>query len=393
MAEFRMPSLGSGMEQGTLVEWLKKPGEKISPGDIIAVIETEKGAIEVEAFQGGTFARSLVEIGATVPVGTPIAIIDGAPGAEAAPAPLPPPTPAAAPALPPKPEAAPSAPKPTFAPTIKISPAARKLAEERGIDLSTVKGSGPDGSIVYIDVENAVLAPPKAASAKKAKAGFDIAAMRTVIAAATARSKREIPHYYLMHDVDITGMSAWLAEHNATRTPDQRILSAAVYLKALAAAIRKHPGFNGFFEKDQYRESERVHVGVAITIRGGGLVAPAIHDTDKLTLAALMEHLRDLVERVRAGRFRSSELSDSTITLTNLGDRGVDGVVPVIYPPQVAIAGVGTPRERAWVVEGKVVARQVVTLSLAGDHRASNGHQGALFLATWAELVQRPEQL
>ena len=388
-----MPSLGSGMEQGTLVEWLKKPGESIAPGDIIAVIETEKGAIEVEAFQGGTFARSLIEIGATVPVGTPIAIIDGAP--EAAPALAPPPRaeaphPAQAEAAPPSTPA----PRPSIAPTAKVSPAARKLAEERGIDLTNIKGSGPDGSIVYVDVENAATpAKPKAAPAKKAKAGFDIAAMRTVIAAATARSKREIPHYYLMHDVDITGMSAWLAEHNAARTPDQRILPAAVYLKALAAAVRKHPGFNGFFEKDQYRESERVHVGVAITVRGGGLVAPAIHDTDKLTLAALMEHLRDLVERVRAGRFRSSELSDSTITLTNLGDRGVDGVVPVIYPPQVAIAGVGTPRERAWVVEGKVAARQVVTLSLAGDHRASNGHQGALFLATWAELVQRPEQL
>jgi pyruvate dehydrogenase E2 component (dihydrolipoamide acetyltransferase) len=392
MAEFRMPSLGSGMEQGTLVEWLKKPGERITPGDIIAVIETEKGAIEVEAFQGGTFMRSLIEIGATVPVGTPIAIIDGASETATPAAPRPPEAP--------RPIPLPAAPLATpwrdIGLAVKVSPAARRLAEERGIDLTTLKGSGPEGGIVYIDIENATLsARPKhaVAPAKKAKPGFDTAAMRTIIAAATARSKREIPHYYLMHDVDVTGMAAWLAERNAPRTPDQRILPAAVYLKALAAAIRKHPGFNGFYGENGFQESEGVHIGVAITVRGGGLVAPAIHDTDKLSLDELMQHLRDLVERVRAGRFRSSELSDSTITLTNLGDRGVDGVIPVIYPPQVAIGGVGTPRERPWVVDGKLEARQVVTLSLAGDHRASNGHQGALFLATWAELVQGPEQL
>lgn len=390
-----MPSLGSGMEQGTLVEWLKQPGEKITPGDIIAVIETEKGAIEVEAFQGGTFTRSLIEIGATVPVGTPIAIIDGAPPSTApAKPPRQAPRPEPARPAPPKIAAAPAA--PPIAPSIKVSPAARKLAEARGIDLAMVKGSGPDGSIVYVDVENATPAAPtqpKPAQAKKTRPGFDIAAMRTIIAAATARSKREIPHYYLMHDVDITAMSAWLAERNATRTPDQRVLPAAVYLKALAAAIRKNAGFNGFYGANGFEESEGVHVGVAIAVRGGGLVAPAIHDTDKLSLDDVMRHLRDLVERVRAGRFRSSELSDPTITLTNLGDRGVDGVIPVIYPPQVAIAGVGTPRERPWVVDGKVEIRQIVTLSLAGDHRASNGHQGALFLAAWADLAQKLDQL
>lgn len=400
MAEFRMPSLGSGMEQGTLVEWLKKPGERIAPGDIIAVIETEKGAIEVEAFEGGTFARALIDVGATVPVGTPIALIDGAPGTAAAAAPTPPQ--AAAPPRPepvraPPPPATPAPPPPAKrdgAPGLKVSPAARKLAEERGIDLTAIKGSGLDGSIVYVDVENAVAAPPAAKpAAKKTKPAIDPAAMRTIIAAATARAKREIPHYYLVHDVDITGMTAWLAERNAPRPPDRRLLAAAIYLKALAVAARKHEGFNGFYTEESFKPSPAVHVGVAITVRGGGLVAPAIHDVDKLTLDEVMQHLRDLVERVRAGRFRSSELSDPTITLTNLGDRGVDGVIPVIYPPQVAIAGVGTPRERPWIVDGKVEARQIVTLSLAADHRASNGHQGALFLAAWADLARSPELL
>lgn len=393
MSEFRMPSLGSGMEQGTLVEWLKKPGERIAPGDIIAVIETEKGAIEVEAFESGTFARALIELGATVPVGTPIAVIDGAAGVAAPVTPAAPSRPepvrAPAPPAPPPPLTA----KREAVPGVKVSPAARKLAEERGIDLTAIKGTGLEGSIVYVDVENAVAAPPAKPVAKKAKPGFDIAAMRAIIAAATARSKREIPHYYLIHDVDITEMTAWLAERNAPRTPDQRVLPAAVFLKALAVAARKHDGFNGFYADESFKPSAAVHVGVAITVRGGGLVAPAIHDVDKLPLDEVMQHLRDLVERVRAGRFRSSELSDPTITLTNLGDRGVDGVIPVIYPPQVAIAGVGTPRERPWIVNGKVEARRIVTLSLAADHRASNGHQGAVFLAAWADLVRSPEQL
>jgi pyruvate dehydrogenase E2 component (dihydrolipoamide acetyltransferase) len=277
-------------------------------------------------------------------------------------------------------------------PGLKVSPAARKLAEARGIDLAAIKGSGPEGSIVYVDVENAVAVPTAKPAAKKAKPGIDPGAMRTIIAAATAQSKREIPHYYLVHDVDITAMTAWLAERNASRSPDRRVLPAAIYLKALAAAARKHEGFNGFYAGGSFKPSAAVHVGVAITVRGGGLVAPAIHDVDKLSLDDVMQHLRDLVERVRAGRFRSSELSDPTITLTNLGDRGVDGVIPVIYPPQVAIAGVGTPRERPWIVDGKVEARRIVTLSLAADHRASNGHQGALFLAAWADLVRSPEQ-
>lgn len=391
MAEFRMPSLGSDMEKGTLVEWLKRPGDIIAPGDIVAVIETEKGAIEIESYQSGIFERALVDIGATVPVGTAIAIFGGTADASA-------------PKLParsaPRPkEAAP--PKPALAPPaidlsagIKASPAARKLAAERGVDLAAIKGSGQDGSVVYIDVENFVATEHQSLIAtKKPKSSIDLGAMRRIIAAATARSKREIPHYYLTHGVDITPTLAWLAQFNATRTPDLRMLPAAVLLKALASASCKHADFNGFYTKDGFQPSKGIHIGVAIALRGGGLVAPAIHDVDKLPLEELMRKLRDLVERVRAGRFRSSEISDATLTFTGLGERGVDSVIPVIYPPQVAIAGAGTPRERPWVVAGKIEPRQIITLSLAGDHRASDGHQGALFLAAWAEMLKAPERL
>lgn len=393
MTEFRMPSLGSGMEQGTLVEWLKKPGDRISAGDIIAVIETEKGAIEIEAYNAGTFSKALVGVGNTVPVGTPIAILDGA---EEAPMPSVEKG-AARPVLPPPPaasEVTPVAARSTGQPGLKVSPAARRLAEERGVALESIKGTGPEGSVVYVDVENALAGHsgrPKTDVPRRAASGIDIAAMRTVIATATSRSNREIPHYFLLHDVDVTGMMAGLAARNAPQPPAKRILPAAVWVKAVADACRRQPGFNGFFGDGTFSPAERINVGVAITIRGGGLVAPAIHDADRLTLDEVMERLTDLVSRVRAGRFRSSELSDSTITLTNLGERGVDSVVPIIYPPQVSIIGVGTPRERPWVVNGKVEPRQVVTLSLAGDHRASNGHEGALFLAMLAGLVQNAE--
>ncbi|MBL8780076.1 MAG: 2-oxo acid dehydrogenase subunit E2 [Alphaproteobacteria bacterium] len=395
MGEFRMPSLGSDMEKGTLVEWLKKPGDTVRPGDVVAVIETEKGAIEIEAFEAGTFERSLVDIGQTVPVGTPIAVINGG---------VRPSAPIAAPAAA-VPRQAASA--PPMAPRIagpveglKVSPAARKLAAERGIDVTQIRGSGPDGSIVFTDVESyapgvkpTAQAPIPSAPSKEKRATPPDMGMRSIIAAATARSKREIPHYYLSHEVDITRALKWLAKTNTRRTPDERLLPAVLLLKALARALRKHPGFNGFYEENAFRLSDRIHIGVAIAIRGGGLVAPAIHDTDKLSLDDLMERLRDLVTRVRQGRFRSSEISDPTITLTSLGERGVDTVIPVIYPPQVAILGAGTPRKQPMIADGKVRVRDVITLSLAGDHRASDGHSGALFLVAWANLLQHPEEL
>jgi pyruvate dehydrogenase E2 component (dihydrolipoamide acetyltransferase) len=282
---------------------------------------------------------------------------------------------------------------------VLASPAARKLAQDNAIDLANIAGTGPAGTVVYADVENALRKiAPTAVAAPAAKigrhaAGPDLVAMRVTIAAATARSKREIPHYYLAHSVDLTAASEWLSRINAERPPQDRILLAALLLKALALALRKLPEFNGFCVDGVFQPSDRIHVGVAIAIRGSGLVAPAIHDTDKMTLNDVMTQLRDLVGRVRRGRFRSSELSDPTVTLTSLGDRGVDLVIPVIYRPQVAILGAGTPRQRPWVAGDKVEPRLVIDISMAGDHRVGDGHRGALLLAAWADLMQRPDQL
>jgi pyruvate dehydrogenase E2 component (dihydrolipoamide acetyltransferase) len=400
MAEFRMPSLGADMEAGTLVEWLKKPGETVKRGDIVAVVETQKGAIEIEIFEDGVLDRYLVEPGVEVPVGAPLAVIRrpgepvGAVAAPAAPSPV---------APPPAPQPRPG-PSPTPAPAARViaqfaagrtpaSPAARKLAEERGVDLATVKPSGPGGVIVLADVEATAVRGPARPAAQKTLAGASLEQMRSAIAAAMSRSKREIPHYYLANTIDIGAASDWVARTNAERTPDRRLLLGTLFIKATALAARAFPEVNGFFENGAFRASAAIHAGVAVSIRGGGLVAPAIHDTADLALDELMAKMRDLVARVRAGRFRSSEIADPTITVSSLGERGVEALWGVIYPPQVAIVGFGKVVQRPWAIGDALAVRQVVTTTLAADHRVSDGHRGALFLAKIGDLLQEPEAL
>lgn len=383
MGTFRMPSLGADMEAGTLVEWLKKPGDIVQRGDIIAVVETQKGAIEVEVFEAGRVEQLLLQVGATVPVGAAMAEIRSEGEPIAKPAAAPETTPAARPAT-----------------EIKASPAARKFAEEHGLDLTALQGSGPDGAILFVDVETAwQRTAPAAVPAQKALPVKGIGetpaadGMRAAIAAAMTRAKRDIPHYYLGHAVDVTASIAWLAKRNADCRPEERAVFAALLIKAIALSLAKYPEFNGTFEDGRLRPSARINVGMAIALRGGGLIAPAIHNTPELSLDQLMGQLRDLTNRVRAGRFRSSELAEATITLTSLGERGVDWVQPIIYPPQVAIVGAGTPTERPWVVAGKVAVRHVCELTLAADHRASDGHRGALFLKAIGTILQTPEVL
>jgi len=393
MGLFKMPSLGADMEAGKLTEWMVKPGDKVKHGDIVAVVETQKGAIEIEVFQDGTVQSLLVEPGATVPVGTPMAEIAGA-GEAATPTAAPPPT-APEPVAAARPPVAPATVIPAAA-ARRISPAARALAAEKGLDLKGIAGTGPEGAVVIADVEAALqgaapVAPKR--PAPKPAAGFDFGAMRTAIATAMARSKREIPHYYLDHSIDMTAALAWLGRTNEGRPPADRLLAGAMLIKAVAVALKRFPEFNGFYEDGQFHPSASVHVGVAIAIRGGGLVAPAIHDTDTLSLNDVMATLRGLTARVRAGRFRSSELSDPTITVSSLGERGVEALYAVIYPPQVAIIGMGSIVERPWVVDGKVAPRAVVTATLSADHRVSDGHRGALLLRKIDDLLQEPEAL
>jgi pyruvate dehydrogenase E2 component (dihydrolipoamide acetyltransferase) len=388
MGEFVMPMLGADMEAGVLVEWRKQPGDYVARGEIIAEVETDKGLIEIEVFTSGVLERTLVAPGAKVPVGTVLAIIREDGGA-ASPAP-----PVAAPAAAPPPSTAPGAaaelPRPAMsaapAPArVRASPAARRRAHQLGVDLSAVVGTGADGVIERADVERvAGQAPP---------AGAEQARMRQAIGAAMARSKREIPHYYLATTVDMGAATTWLEAQNQRRPVTERLLPAALLLKASALALRKTPELNGFWRDGRVVPSGDVHLGVAIALRQGGLVAPALHHADRSTLDALMQGLRDLVNRARAGRLRSSELSDSTVTVTSMGEQGAEAVFGVIFPPQLAIVGFGRVVERPWAVAGRIEVRPVVKATLAADHRASDGHRGARFLAALDELLQRPEAL
>jgi pyruvate dehydrogenase E2 component (dihydrolipoamide acetyltransferase) len=216
--------------------------------------------------------------------------------------------------------------------------------------------------------------------------------MRAAIARSMARSKREIPHYYLATDVDFSTARAFLDARNAERPVAERLLPAALLLKATARAVRDAPEFNGHWV-DGLRPSTAVHLGVAISLRDGGLVAPAIHDADERSLDELMAALRDLVGRARTGSLRASEMSDPTITVTSLGDQGVRLVHGVIYPPQVALVGFGAITERPWVEEGMIGIRPVVTVTLAADHRASDGARGSRFLADVDGWLGRPGEL
>ena len=533
-----MPSLGADMDAGRLLEWYVKPGDAVKRGDIVALVDTDKAAIEVEIFEDGVVGELLVPPGEQVPVGTPLATIlppgtvaeaaapvageekaaaaevgaaeVGAPAVTpavapaAAPAPQPaapavaavasrqhapatpaarnharalgidldelkgsgkhgvitcqdvdaaaraaevavaaatpaatpevaaavapgaaeaeaapagqravpaerPPVPAAA-----EPAAAPEGPPPTVAARprthVRASPLARRLAAELGIDLAGVEGSGPGGAVTQEDVraashaETAAVAAPAAtpaaapgATVPRAEAGKPedarYAAMRRAIAAAMSKSKREIPHYYLSLHVDMTRPLAWLEDANLQRAVTERVLPAALILKATALAARDVPDVNGFYLEDGFHPSEAVHLGVGISLRQGGLIAPAIHDADAKDLDTLMADLRDLVKRTRSLQLRSSELSDATMTTTNLGDQGVESVYGIIYPPQVALVGYGRILERPWAENGMLAVRKQMLITLAGDHRASDGHRGGLFLSAIERHLQHPEEL
>jgi pyruvate dehydrogenase E2 component (dihydrolipoamide acetyltransferase) len=276
---------------------------------------------------------------------------------------------------------------------VPVSPAARRLAELQHVDASAITGSGPGGAIVRADIERSLGVTTPVPAERKRTIGLDLDAMRTAIAAAMARSKREIPHYYLQHQVDVTPCEQWIARANETRPPDNRLLMGALAVRAVALAARNFTAFNGFYRDGSYEPAAAVHVGVAVAIRGGGLAAPALHDADRISLDEVMARMRDLVQRTRAGRIRSSEMSDPTITVTNLGEQGVGAVFGVIYPPQVALVGFGRVAVRPWVETDGLQAIPTVMASLSGDHRASDGIRGARFLAELRELLQHPEEL
>lgn len=451
-----MPALGADMTEGTLLEWLIHPGDQVHKGDIVAVVDTAKAAIEVECFESGVVERLLVEPTETVPVGTPLAVINPVGAVTQRPAPAAPAEPTAAPAptplvrrlarergvdlstvhgtgpggritradvpAAPQPEAAspqtrravasPIAAAPVVPPSarttsrVRATPMARRLAAEGGVDLAGVLGTGTDGAIRVADVRAKLTGPETAPAAQKAptvevsptpdrhaETAGRSEAMRRAIGDLMARSKREIPHYYLSTTIDLGPAVAWLREQNRGLPVSERLVPAALLLKAAARAAREVPQLNGFFADGRFVPAPEVHLGVAVSLRGGGLVAPAIHHAADLSPAELMARLRDLVARARSGRLRGSETTDPTITVTSLGDQGVEAVFGVIYPPQVALVGLGKVVDRPCALDGLLGVRPVVTATLSADHRASDGATGARYLTALERLLRTPEEL
>lgn len=364
MTEFKMPSLGADMAAGTLREWRKKPGDTVKRGDIIAEVETQKGIIEVEIFLDGIIGKLLMKEDEKVPVGTPMAeIITTEEWAQL---------------------------KPTqtiVAPVQdvrqRITPLARKMAEEAGIAIEGIIGSGEQGAIIAKDIvqphEHAVTIEPTTA-------------MRAAVAATMARSNREIPHYYLQKLIDLSVLTEFLAERNRHMSPEHRILPAAGWVKAVAMALRQCADLNGWWKDEQLQRADGIHIGFAISLRGGGLVNPAITDADRLTLDETMERLSDLINRARSGMLRSSEFSAGTITVSSIGTEGADALFGVIHPPQVALVGIGPIREQILAVDGMVAIRPAAMVTLAADHRATDGTYGSRFLRLLAEQLQHPGQ-
>ena len=385
MNEIRMPSLGADMDAGTLLEWKVAVGDHVKKGDIVGLVETQKATMEIEAFGEGIVDALVVEPGTKVPVGEVLARLRGA-AERPSPAPARPPPP-------PGPARAPLAPAtaPAVEERVRSSPAARQKARELGVDLHAVKGTGPSGAVVLRDVV-APTPPVKAAPTPPVKAAPPTS-MRDAIGAAMSRSKREIPHYYLAHTISLKRALAHLAAINAQRPIQDRILPGALLLRATAMALWDVPELNGFWIDGAFRPSEEVHLGTAISLRTGGLIAPAILDADDKPLDQIMAELHDLVMRTRAGHLKQSELTSATITVTSLGDRGCEAVWPVINPPQVAIVGFGAIVERPWVEGQAVVPHPTVVATLAADHRVSDGHRGGLFLAAIDHLLQEPGKL
>ncbi len=539
MGEFRMPSLGADMDVGTIIEWLVKPGDVVKRGQIVAVVDTAKAAIEIEAFEEGVVAEILVGTGVQVAVGTPLAMIGPHAAAVSS---IPstertesmtqaaggPPTrhprrrtapshPRATPpehlrAAPPEhPRATPpvrhlahqlgveldsiagsgpdghithddvlraapqtAVPRPSRAPQsrpplpdrsgfptvqaprsrmdpgsaarkrtdrwgsggggerLRVTPRARRIAAERGIDLAHAIGTGGAGVVLGADVERAAEAlaaepttgPPEpesgpaattqttvpttlASSASRHPAGpaeartpagtaaqaDKKAAMRTAIANLMSRSNAEIPHYYVSQTIDLGTAMPWLRTHNATLPVAKRVLPAALFLRATVLAAAAVPDLNGHWVDGALRPAERIDLGVAVATRGGGLVTPAIPDAGPLRIDDLMAALSDLVVRARRGALRQAEMAGASITVSSLGETGPDALYGVIFPPQVALVGIGGIVERPWAVNGMLTVRPTVTVVLAADHRASDGRTASAFLATFAHALQNPEEL
>jgi len=418
--EVTMPQMGADMTEGTLIRWLKKEGDRVERGEAIAEIETDKANVELEAFASGTILKLIAEEGQVIPVGEVIAYI-GEPGEEIPAGPAAPPaerkretarvTPAAAPATAAGAATAteaPPAPPPPPGERIRISPVAKRIAEEAGIDIRLLKGTGPGGRIVRRDVEEAIrrmreaeAAPPPAAAPRAAAAPPPPAAggrieplsrMRQTIARRMSQSKQEQPHYYLLLDIDMTDALAFRASLNASLPEEERITINDLIVKACAIALQRHPKFTAAYTDEGLRYPEQINIDIGIAL-DEGLIAPSLLDVGNKSLGRIAVESKALIERARSGHLRAEEYGRGCFTITNLGAYGVETLIGIINPPQAAILGVGSVIPKPVVRDGEVVVRQMMKVALSADHRVTDGAEGARFLKEIQSILENPASL
>jgi len=407
ISEVVMPQMGADMQEGTILRWLKREGDPVRRGEIIAEIETDKANVEIEAYESGVLRRILLPEGTTVPVGQVIAVIAapeddisrylpvrqaGEREAAAAAAGVAAHKPAA---VPERPAAAAEAP-PAEAGRVRASPAARRLAGEMGVNLSRVQGTGPDGRILRRDIEAAKApvaeAVPPAAVPAEAAAAPAMSRMRQAIARRMTQSKREAPHYYLTMDIDMTEAERLRRQLNEAAEGEVHISVNDVIVKAVARALRRHPIFNSWFVDGQAQQQQALNIGVAVALEEG-LIAPAILDCGQKSLADIARAGRDLAERARSGVLKAEEYSGATFTVSNLGMFKVETLIAIIPPPQTAILGVGAVRKVPAVQDGEIVVRERMKVALSADHRVTDGALGARFLAEIRNFLENPISL
>lgn len=411
MAELiTMPKLGFDMAEGTLVEWVKKVGDAVAEGDIIAIIETDKANVEVTSFKAGVVRQHLVETGTSVPVGQPIAVIAGADepvdlaalGVAGA-APEAKRQVAAAPE-PGKP--VPAAPVAVAAGPVLASPVARRMADELGLDLRQVPGSGPGGRVVKRDLEEylkkreapARPAPPPLTIPAYAPTLEDYRAepltpMRQTIARRMTESKQQAPHFYITIEVDMEAALALRQELNALLPEDQAISVNDLLIKAAAIALREFPQLNASFAGDEIHIHAHVNIGVAVA-REAGLVTTVLRDCDQKSLAQIARESREAIARAREGRMRAEDMVGGTLNISNLGMFGVEDFVAIISPPQAAVLAIGAVR-RVPVVNaaGQIVAGTRMKVTISADHRVTDGAEAARFLQAFKQALEQPLRL
>lgn len=421
--EVTMPQMGADMTEGTVVKWFKSLGETVTRGDIIAEIETDKANVELEAYESGTLIKVIAEEGEVVPVGEVIALlgaeneavpdIERKPPAEPAKRTIEPdehavaPTEAPAAAQPKAPAAAEDLRSPMPArgaegegDRIRISPVARKIATEAGLDYVGLQGTGPGGRILRKDVEAAIAAGPASARPSAPSAprpaqvfeGDGHSKMRQAIARRMTQSKATAPHYYLTLDIDMTEALEFRSQVNASATDEQRVSINDLIVKACAIALERMPKFNSEYHDTglQVHDSINVCIGIAMD---DGLIAPAILDCQSKSLGRIAAEAKDLINRAKSGRLTAAEYSEGTFTITNLGAYGVETLIGIINPPQAAILGVGSVMPQPAVKDGEIVIRQLMKVALSADHRVSDGAEGAQFIKEIQQLLESPASL